>query len=203
MKNISTILSSISLVLVAVLFVLYFSSGKANSSSVINSKHDTGMVASGDFKIGYFEMDSLDSKYELVKDVQAQLNKKQDAMTFELNQMEKTYRDKYNEYQAKAQAGTLSQTQSDQASKELMGMQQEMNAKKQSLDQEYQNLYVKLKTDIQKKVEDYLKDFNKSKNYSYIFANESGLFYYRDTAYNITDELVKGLNELYRKEKKD
>lgn len=190
--------------LVAVLFVLYFSSRNTKTASnFTSSKHDTGAVASGDFKIGYFEMDSLDSKYELVKDVQAQLNKKQDAMNFELNQMEKKYRDKYNEYQAKAQAGTLSQTQSDQASKELMGMQQEMNARKQSLDQEYQGLYVKLKTDIQKKVEDYLKDFNKSKNYSYIFANESGLFYYRDTAYNITDELVKGLNELYRKEKKD
>ena len=32
-----------------------------------------------------------------------------------------------------------------------------------------------------------------------IISYEPGLFYYKDTAYNITEDLVKGLNEKYKK----
>ena len=54
---------------------------------------------------------------------------------------------------------------------------------------------------MKKKIEDFLTEYNKDKNYSYIVSYEQGLFYYKDTAYNITDDVIKGLNEQYKNKK--
>src|SRR2546421_659305 len=55
--------------------------------------------------------------------------------------------------------------------------------------------------DVKSRIEEFLKEYNKSKGYSYIFSNEPGFIYYRDTMFNITKDLVKGLNEQYLKKK--
>jgi outer membrane protein len=58
--------------------------------------------------------------------------------------------------------------------------------------------------DIKNKIEEYLKGYNENNKFSYIVAYEPGLFYYRDTMFNITNDVLKGLNELKKttKEKK-
>jgi outer membrane protein len=55
--------------------------------------------------------------------------------------------------------------------------------------------------DVKSRIEDYLKEYNAQKGYSYIVAYEPGLFYYKDTAYNITPDIIKGLNQRYIKKK--
>lgn len=56
--------------------------------------------------------------------------------------------------------------------------------------------------DIKKKIEDFIKEFNKNRGYTFVLSDDPGLFYYRDTTYNITKEVVKGLNETHKNEKK-
>ena len=55
--------------------------------------------------------------------------------------------------------------------------------------------------DVKTKIENFLKEYNKTKNYSYIVSYEQGLFYYKDTAYNITSDVIRGLNEMYKSKK--
>jgi outer membrane protein len=55
--------------------------------------------------------------------------------------------------------------------------------------------------DVKSRIESFLADYNTSKGYNYIFANDQGLFYYKDTAYNITADVIKGLNGIYTKKK--
>jgi outer membrane protein len=183
-------------VLVGILFYLNFSSGKKPE---IKAAVNKGTAPEKDFKIAYFEMDSLENSFSMVKDVKAELGKKEDAINNELTRLEKTYRDKANMYQG--QAATMTQVQSEMATRDMMQLQQNIQSRKQALDQEYQDFYMRKMRDVKTKIEDYLKDYNKSKDYSYIFAYEPGLFYYRDTMYNITDDLIKGLNEMYTKKK--
>jgi outer membrane protein len=52
--------------------------------------------------------------------------------------------------------------------------------------------------EIKAKIEEYLREYNNASAYTYIVSYEPGLFYYKDTAYNITADLVKGLNERYK-----
>jgi outer membrane protein len=53
---------------------------------------------------------------------------------------------------------------------------------------------VRKQNEIKTKIEAFLKEYNKTMNYSYIISYEQGLFYFKDTAYNITADVVKGLN---------
>lgn len=198
MKNGILILNAVLLVLVGVLFYLHFSSN-TNKSSVKKSDTKTAQNSAPEFRIAYFEMDSLESSFEMVKDVKSELGKKEESINGELERLERTYRNKAAQYQSQAQ--TMTQVQSEMATRDMMQLQQNMQSRKQQLDQEYQDFYMRKMKDVKTRIEDYLKEYNAQKGYSYIFAYEPGLFYYRDTTYNITGDVVKGLNEMYKKKK--
>ena len=197
MKNGILILNAVLLVLVAVLFYLHFSSN--DKRSVKKSETKTAQNTTPDFKIAYFEMDSLESSFEMVKDVKSELGKKEESINGELERLERTYRNKAAQYQSQAQ--TMTQVQSEMATRDMMQLQQNMQSRKQQLDQEYQDFYMRKMKDVKTRIEDYLKQYNAQKGYTYIFAYEPGLFYYRDTTYNITNDVVKGLNDQYKKKK--
>jgi outer membrane protein len=52
---------------------------------------------------------------------------------------------------------------------------------------------------VNKTIEDYLKEFNKDKGYTYILGYQEGTIYYKDTSFDITGSVLKGLNERYKK----
>lgn len=196
MKNGILILNAVLLVLVGVLFYLHFSSG--NTKSAVRKSDPQAAVANDqNFKIAYFEMDSLENSFAMVKDVKNELSKKEEAINNELERLDKSYRNKAAQYQSQAQ--TMTQVQSEMATRDMMQLQQSMQSRKQQLDQEYQDFYMRKMKDVKTRIEDYLKQYNANKGYTYIFAYEPGLFYYRDTTYNITGDVVKGLNDLYKK----
>jgi outer membrane protein len=126
------------------------------------------------------------------------VKEKENQMNAELNGLEKSYQKKISEWQKKAP--TMSQTESQQAQQEYAQMQQNYNLRKQTLQESLMKNNEDLKADIRKKIEDYLKEYNKEKGYNYIISYEANSFIYiRDTANNITDDLVSGLNASYKK----
>ena len=78
-----------------------------------------------------------------------------------------------------------------------------MKARQKQLDQDYFDLKTRKETDLKTKIEGFCTEFNKEHNYNYIVSYEQGLFFYKDTAYNITKELVQGLNEKFKPGKKE
>ena len=79
-------------------------------------------------------------------------------------------------------------------------MQQNYQIRKQTLQESLMKHNEDMKADIRKKIEDYLKEYNKVKGYSYIISYEANSFIYiKDTASNITDDLINGLNATYKK----
>jgi outer membrane protein len=198
MKNGLLVFNVLLLILVGILFYLHFSSKKlsvAGTSAYKSVSRDT----SAPIRIAYFEMDSIENSFAMVKDVKNELGKKEDAVNSELAGLEKKYRNKMAQYQSQGQ--TMTQVQSEMAQKDVMQMQQTMQSRKQALDQEYQDYYMRKMKDVKTKIEDFLKQYNSQKSFSYIFAYDPGLFYYRDTAYNITADVIKGLNQGYTKKK--
>ena len=145
-------------------------------------------------------MDSVDNNCEMVRDVKSELSRKEEASMTELSKADQVIREKMAEYQN--QATTMTQAQGETAQQDLMQRQQKLQSRKQELDQEYQGLYMRLNTDMKKKIEAFLSEYNKDNAYSYIFAYESGLFFYKDSAYNITHDVVAGLNTMYKTQKK-
>ena len=198
MKNGMLALNVVLLVAVGVLFYLHFSSN-GNTARVSTTGKQAPSSASSDFKIAYFEMDSLEASFAMVNDVKVELGKKESAINGELARMEKSYQTKIAQYQQ--QGASMNQVQSEAAQRDVMQMQQNMQARKQALDQEYQDFHMRKMKDVKSRIESFLADYNAAKGYNYIFANDQGLFYYKDTAYNITADVIKGLNGIYTKKK--
>ena len=78
-------------------------------------------------------------------------------------------------------------------------MQQNFQSRKQQLDQNINDQMNDTRKKIRERLETYLKEYNRDKNYSYIFSDFPEGIFYKDTAYNITNDLIKGLNESYKK----
>lgn len=196
MKQLPLILSIVALSLACV--ALYkVRMAKTSQPAVIESKN----TGSNNFRIAYFEMDSIENNYQYVKDSYAQVKIKEEAINNELAGIDRNNRQKISEWQKK---GTqMTQAETEQAQKEYAQMQQNYQDKRTSLEQELNDMRTKKLRNIQVKIEEYLKEYNKQKGYAYILSYEPAVFiYYKDSAYNITSELLKGLNEEYNKNKK-
>jgi len=196
MKNVNTVLNIVSLAAIAALFFLFFKSGDPGNA-VTHTKKDTSGVNNAT-SIAYFEMDTVERHYNYIKDVQEQLKGRQQAITNELNSTKKSYMTRIQQLQSKA--ATMSQQEGESAQAEINQMQSELQQKEARLSQELQEQQFKLMQDINKKIEEFLQTFNKNKRYTYILSHSPGDFiYYKDSSNNITDEVIKGLNEEYKK----
>ncbi len=170
--------------------VSYFSSGgKARTL-----KAD----APGTFSMAYFEMDSIETNFNLVKELKEELSKKEQSMEQEIQKMAGNAQQRYNYYQQQASTGLMNESQSEAAGRELRNLEEQMKNRKQALDAEYGDFVMRRQNEIKSKIEAYLQEFNKSHSYTYIVSYEQGLFYYKDSVNNITADLIKGLNERYK-----
>lgn len=183
------------------LLIMQFGSKKGGASGSAKNSGDSSAV-NKQFRIAYFEMDSVAANFNMVKELKTELTKKEDAINAEMNNRTRALREKIDFYQRKAQDGSLSEVQSEAASREIKGMDDEMKNRKQEMDQDYNNYMMTKQNEIKTKIEEFLKEYNAKKEYSYIVSYEQGLFYFKDTAYNITTDVVKGLNEKYKPVKK-
>jgi outer membrane protein len=197
MKNISTFLSVIALVLIGVLFYLHFSSPGKQRSPDVKVTADGG----SNFRIAYFDIDSLQSKYQYFRDVSGQVKSKEANITAQLSALQDSYQKRIKELQAKGP--TMSQSESEAAQREYTQMQQKYQQRQMSLEQDLKKQQIDLMTDVRNKIEDYLKEYNKQKGYAFILSYEPGfMLYYKDSLYDITNDVITGLNEEYKKLKK-
>jgi outer membrane protein len=195
MKYLSLVLSAVATLISGYLLVqnLGAKSGSKNSGTPSESAAETP----ADFRIAYFDIDSLQNKYEYFKDALGELKAKEENMNKELSGLERSYQKKINEWQQKG--ASMSQSEADAVQREYGQMQQNYQQRRLTLEQQLENLKMDYKKNIKTKIEDYLSQFNKDKGYAFIISYEPELMFYRDTAYNITEDLIQGLNSEYKK----
>ncbi|MBM3158495.1 MAG: OmpH family outer membrane protein [Bacteroidetes bacterium] len=154
--------------------------------------------APGTFSMAYFEMDSIEANFELVKELKEELAKKEQLMEQEMQKMAGNAQQRYSYYQQQASTGLMNESQSEAAGRELRSLEEQMKNRKQALDAEYGDFVMRRQNEIKSKIEAYLQEYNKSHSYTYIVSYEQGLFYYKDSVNNITADLIKGLNDRYK-----
>lgn len=192
-------LNIVLLISVAILFILFFNK-KDNTSSVTPTRTDTDTAPQWQHTpVAYFDMDSIEANFVLWKQVQAEVVKREAGINDTISQMRNGFQSYYQKLQA--QSANLSPHQKDSLGNELAQMDAEIKNRTAELNQKYQTYFMTRQQEIVTKIKSYCKEFNKDKKYSYIIAREPGLFYYTDTAYNVTSELLKGLNSFYGKKK--
>ncbi|HTD92235.1 MAG TPA: OmpH family outer membrane protein [Chitinophagaceae bacterium] len=195
MKN-GLVIWNVVLTLIAGYLLIVQFSKKPGSAAAKHAVNDSSS-SQNSVRIAYFEMDSVEAHYEKVKDVQAEIQNQEKEYSNGLSQLDLTYRKKIQEYQQKG--SSMTQADYEKAQMDLKQLEDRLKVTKQDLDQKYQDFVQRRNLSLKKTIEDYIAKYNQDRKYSYIFVYEPGLFYYKDTLYNITSDVVKGLNEEYKK----
>jgi outer membrane protein len=198
MRHISTYLSILALVAVGFLYYLHF---KQEKKSVVHTSKSVS-TGSNDFRIAYFDIDSLQEKYQYFKGVSGQMKQKEANLSSQMDALQNTYQKRLKELQEKGP--TMTQSEGEAAQREVAQMQQKFQQRQMSMEQDLKKHQVDLMTDVRNKIENYLKEYNKEKGYAFILSYEPGfMLYYKDSVYDITDDVITGLNEQYNAEKKE
>jgi outer membrane protein len=203
MKNGLIILNVILLMAVGLLFYLHFNSGKTGTKSQIKTEQKDPIDSSAQrgCRIAYFEMDSVAANFEKAKEMQGELEKKEEKMNSEMNRLQNLYQQKYINFQQ--HGATMSSSQLDAARNELGQLDQTIKDTKASLDQDYKTYYVQTQQEILSMIRKFCSEYNKDKRYAIIISNEPGLVFYKDSTMDITRDLLEGLNKTYGKKKSE
>lgn len=188
MKSNSWIINGIFAVAIIVLFVLHFSS----SSTPIKS----AALNAGGVKVAYFEIDSIQNSYSFFKDVKAALQAKDMENAKQLTALKNAFAIKYQDLQKNGQY--LSQAEVGSRQQELAQLEKNYTNKEQQLAAELQEESFKRLQEVKKRIESFLVKYNKNKEFAYIFSSNPDLMYYKDTSYDITTDIIKGLNAEYK-----
>lgn len=199
MKQFSTVLNIVLIAAVAVLYFFHFSDSKKIKSSPILAAATSKDSCPLGHVIAYVELDSLNNNVGYIKTRKKELETEQDAIA-------KEYENAYHELEAEKnnflkKGNAITQNEAEEFQSKLMQKQQQVEATKQSKGQTLAAKGARVMEDMQRKLKDFLTDYNKDRKYSYIFAVGTGLDYmlFKDSAQNITSEIVKGLNEKMNK----
>jgi len=197
MNKISTVLSILCLGLVGVLFYLHFT----HTEKLNKVKNATVKNAGTSFKIAYFDIDSLQANYQHYKDMVEELSKLEANSKGELNTLRSSYQRFISELQQKGPG--MTQAEQENAQRELQRREREYQSKEADLQNKLQSKQMDKLKELREEIETFLADYNKEKGYAYIFSYEPGmLLYFRDSALNITPDVLQGLNNKYATGKK-
>jgi outer membrane protein len=185
MKPISWVINGVLAIAVIVLYFLHFKAG--------NMPTNRAALIKGSMKIAYFEIDSIENNYIYFKELKASLETKEEAYTKQLDALNKQISIKEQEYEKLRPK--LSSIELSNREEELNKLYIDKSTLAQKITQDLQVERENRLFEIKKKIDDYLAIYNKDKGFAYIFSNDPGLMYYKDNAYDITADVIKGLNE--------
>ena len=198
MKNALLILNVLLIILVGYLYFIQF--GNKKPVKISETKTEAADTIHQKVNIAYIDLDSLQHNYTYYKKIKVDFEKKQSSANNELAGMQKKFQNRAMELQQKAQS--MDQQGQERAMQEMNKMQNDLQVRKQNIDNELFEYNTKMKDDILFRIQDFLKTYNKDGKYSYIFSYEPGFMFYKDSTLDITPDVIKGLNELYKEDKK-
>lgn len=200
MKNFQTVLLLILTAAVAVLFVMQFSGKKSPVDAAKHFVKDTNSTPQ-QLHVAYIDLDTIQKYYEYFKlknaDIERDKQRIENQVQAELNKLEK---DRI-EFLKKGQA--ITQLEAEKFQQEYQTRYQQIGQRQQTLQGQHLESQAKAIDDIEKRINEYLKEYNKEGKYNFIFSTQEGnpTLYFKDTAFNITREVLKGLNDTYQKSK--
>ena len=187
------ILSSVAFAAVAALALVSCNKSQPQVEAKSESK------APAELKIAYVEVDSIMTQYTFAKEYSALLEKKGQNIQATIAQKGQALQAAAANFQQKIQQNAF--TSREQAESQQAAIQRDQ-ANLQSLQQRLSNEFAAEQEKYNKALHDsiahYLAAYNKDKKYSIIFSKSGDNLLYADKAYDITNEVIAGLNKAYK-----
>ena len=149
-------------------------------------------------KIAYVEVDSLMSQYNFCKDYTKILETKGNNIQKTLAGKQQALQAAAANFQQKVQQNAYTREQAEAIQAGLQKQSNDLQALNQRLSSEFQSETEKYNKALHDSLQHYLAVYNKDKKYALIFAKQGDNLLYADKAYDITNDIVAGLNKAYK-----
>ena len=184
--------------LAALALIVLFSqcAGKADNQAANASTQAGGLSG---MNIAYVEIDTLLAKYNYCVDLNEAMVKKSENVRLTLNQKAKDLDRQKQEFQTKVQNNAyLTQERAQQEYNRIAKLEQDLQNLGNKLQSELMSENEKNSLQLSDSINAFLKEYNKSRGYSMIISNTGfDNLLYADSIYNITREILEGLNARY------
>lgn len=188
------ILSSVTIAAVAALSLASCNKSQPQVEAKSESK------APADLKIAYVEVDSIMTQYTFAKEFTAVLQKKSRNADAVLNKKAEALQAAAANFQQKAQQNAFtSREQAEAIQAALQKQQSDLQGLQLRLQKEFNDEQAQYGKALHDSIASYLAQYNKDKKYSVIFSKSGdNNLLYADKAYDITNEVIAGLNKAYK-----
>lgn len=198
MNKIQILIDSILAAGVVALFILFFTS---KPSCGAESGSAAPVAADGQMPVAYLNLDSVLLNYQFAVEANDRLMSKQEDARLKLNTRARTLQSEMADFQRKLENGAfMSRERAEQKQQELLKKQQDLQDLEAKLTNEIMMENQKLNMQLADTLNGFLKSFNADGRYHIIFANTgSDNVLQAADSYDITAEVVDGLNARYKK----
>ena len=183
---------------VIVLFIFQFSGDEKREKG--DKRADASVLANpGDISIAYFNMDSVMSQWDLYFDYQQDLSQKQTELEADFAGRTETFYQSVQDAQYKIQKGLVTRTEAEQLQQQLATEEQNLQVLQNQYAGQLQEEGMVKNRQMLDMIETYVAELSETQGYSYVYSYSfGGNLIYGAKPYDITTEVVKGLNEKYQ-----
>lgn len=149
-------------------------------------------------KMAYVEVDSIMVQSNFCKEYSKILQQKGNNIQKTLANKQQQLQAAAANFQQKVQANAYTREQAEAVQAGLQKQNNDLQALNQRLSSEFQAETDQFNKALHDSLQHYLAIYNKNKKYGMIFAKQGDNVLYADKAYDITNEVVAGLNKAYK-----
>ena len=169
------------------------------SSPKMDDKTPASAQKSGECaKIAYVEVDSIMTQYKFCKEYSKILETKGNNIQKTLATKQQQLQAAAANFQQKIQQNAYTREQAEAIQAGLQKQNNDLQVLNQRLSAESQTETDNFNKALHDSLQHYLAFYNKDKKYSLIFSKQGDNLLYADKAYDITNEVVAGLNKAYK-----
>ncbi len=170
------------------------------SNAMMDEKSPAAESASAptDTKIAFVEVDSIMTQYTFCKEYTKILQQKGNNIQKTLASKQQALETAAANFQQKIQQNAYTREQAEQVQAGLQKQNNDLQALNQRLGNEFQKETEQFNQALHDSIQHYLAAYNKDRKYALIFSKQGDNLLYADKAYDITKEVVAGLNKAYK-----
>lgn len=154
--------------------------------------------APAELKIAYVEVDSIMTQYQFAKDYSAILQKKSQNIQNTLAQKGQALQTAAANFQQNVQQNAYTREQAEAIQANLQRQNADLQNLQQRLGGELQAETEKYNTALHDSIQHFLAQYNKDKHFSLILSKAGDNLLYADKAFDITNDVIAGLNKAYK-----
>ncbi len=150
-------------------------------------------------KIAYVELDTLMSQYQLYKDYSEVLTRKGNNIQKTLAQKQRALESHAASVQKKYESNEFTtRDELERAQASIEKEQRDLAELADRLQNEFAMEQARINEEARDSIQSFLKKYNKTKKYDYVMVKAGDNLLIANPKYNITNDIVKGLNKRYK-----